>query len=154
MVHESDVQTSVGTPIPRGSLFSGVDHVAIAVTYIDEAIATFSEKYRLALLGSEIAEDPGVRLAYLDGGNVSIQLVQPVREGPISSFLREHGPGLHHVCFTVDDIQQTLDVLDGEVSAPIFRGGRDRTACFLLDKPHGTLVELTERTPRAETTQS
>ncbi|MEO3858987.1 VOC family protein [Acrocarpospora sp. B8E8] len=124
-----------------------VDHIGIAVRDADLALPFYVERLGLTVIGDELADDPGVRLVYLDGGNVMLQLVQPYREGPVASFLAERGEGLHHVCFCVDDIPATLAALPGQGGAPIFMGGRGRRACFLLAEPNGVRVELTEREP-------
>ncbi|GAA5059894.1 methylmalonyl-CoA epimerase [Thermocatellispora tengchongensis] len=131
----------------RGRLVDHVDHVAIAVHDADKAMTFYTERLGLTLIGDEEAEEPGVRLAYLDGGNVMIQLVQPLREGPVARFMREHGEGLHHVCFNVPRIEEVLAALPGEADARIFMGGRGRRACFLLQEPNGVRVELTEKDP-------
>jgi methylmalonyl-CoA epimerase len=124
-----------------------VDHIGVAVHDADEALAYYTDQLRLKPVGDEIAPDPGVRLVYLDAGNLLIQLVQPVREGPVAAFLRARGEGLHHVCFQVDRIEPVLQGLPGEAGARIFGGGRDRRACFLLSEPNGVRIELTEREP-------
>ncbi|MEU7837822.1 VOC family protein [Nonomuraea sp. NPDC052129] len=127
--------------------FDHVDHVGIAVHDADQALPFYVERLGMTVIGDERAEDPGVRLTYLDAGNVMLQLVQPFRDGPVARFLRERGEGLHHVCFSVADIETTLAGLPGQESAQIFMGGRGRRACFLLGEPNGVRVELTERDP-------
>lgn len=126
-----------------------VDHVAIAVHDADAALPFYVSRLGLRVVGDEAADDPGVRLTYLDGGNVLIQLVQPLRPGPVADFLRTRGEGLHHLCFNVERIEPVLGALPGEEGARIFAGGRGRRACFLLHEPNGVRVELTEREPFA-----
>jgi len=125
-------------------LFGRVDHVAIAVHDIDASLPRYTGTYGLALDGDEEADEPGVRLAYLAAGNTHVQLVQPLRPGPVASFLAARGEGLHHVCFTVPRIEDALARLPGEDGARVFRGGRGRRCCFLTGTANGALIELTE----------
>lgn len=135
-----------GVPTSAGSIFRRVDHIAIAVHDIASAIEHWSSHFGLPCLGVEHATEPGVRLAYLDCGNLFLQLVSPTREGPVADFLKESGEGLHHVCFLVDDIPDALEQLD-ETQSRLFRGGRARRACFITERPHGARIELTETEP-------
>lgn len=132
---------------PEGTALQAVDHVAVAVHDTDKALPYYTDHLGLAVVGDENADDPGVRLTYLDGGNTSLQLVQPLRDGPVSRFLAERGEGLHHVCFTVERIEHALAAIPGQADAAIFQGGRNRRACFLLGEPSGVRIELTERQP-------
>ena len=121
-----------------------IDHVAIAVTDADAAIPYYTDVLGLTLIGDEIAEDPGVRLVYLAAGDDKVQLVQPVRPGPVADWIGHHGEGLHHICFEVDDIPGSMQALDLRPERPVFRGGRGRRACFVADTPTGINIELTE----------
>jgi methylmalonyl-CoA/ethylmalonyl-CoA epimerase len=126
----------------------GIDHVAIAVADADDAARRFAALLGLSVVGDEIVDDVGVRLVYLAGtgssGSTTLQLVQPLRSGPVRDHLELHGEGLHHVCFAVSSIPSMLAGLPGETQARIFTGGRNRPACFLITQPSGTLVELVE----------
>ncbi|WP_127933871.1 VOC family protein [Nonomuraea polychroma] len=93
------------------SLSDHVDHVGIAAHNADQAMPFYVERLGLTVIGDERAADPGVRLVYIDGGNVMLQLVEPYREGPVARFLRERGEGLHHVCFNVRGIGASLAAL-------------------------------------------
>lgn len=124
-----------------------VDHVAVAVRDTDAALPYFTGALGLTVVGDEYAPAPGVRLTYLDGGNVVLQLVCPHRDGPVATFLAEQGEGLHHVCFAVNDLEDSLTGLGGEPSA-VFPGGRGRRCAFLPDRPSGVRIELTEWQPR------
>lgn len=119
-----------------------IDHVAIVVQDIDSALAYYVETLGLDVVEDEVLDERSARLAYVDAGNVLIQLVQPLGDGPVATFLAERGEGLHHICFAVDRIEQTLEALDAETNDGIFKGGRGRRACFLKDRMNGTLVEL------------
>lgn len=124
-----------------------VDHVAIAVWDIDASLAYYTNELGLLLVGDEQLPQVGVRLAYLDAGNVFVQLVQPTSSETIRRFLEERGEGLHHLCFAVESIPDVLHRFVGEEQAQIFLGGRGRRCAFLLGHPNGIITELTEIAP-------
>ena len=107
-----------------------LDHVAIAVRDTEAALALFGAGYGLDVLSSEEIEQPHVRLTYLDCGNVTIQLVEPLDEGiPIADFIAQQGEGLHHICFAVDDVPAGAGALSPEQSPPLAIGsGRLRSS--------------------------
>ena len=82
-----------------------VDHIAVAVSNTDDAIEQFNDRLGIAPVHTEVLAQPRVRLTYLDAGNMFIQLVEPLDgESGIARFLESSGPGVHHVCFAVDDV--------------------------------------------------
>jgi methylmalonyl-CoA/ethylmalonyl-CoA epimerase len=124
-----------------------IDHIAIAVRDINRALPYYVETLKLPVVGDELLPDVGVRLVYLDAGNTFIQLVQPTTSPSITQFLEERGEGLHHICFSVQAIPQTLATLGVESQAGIFAGGRQRYCAFLAQPPNNIQIELTENTP-------
>jgi methylmalonyl-CoA/ethylmalonyl-CoA epimerase len=111
-----------------------LDHVAIAVPELDEAVRRFVEDLGLALEGTEDVASAQTRTAFLPvAGPTKIELVTPLDgAGPLVSHLEKRGPGLHHLCFSTDD-------LEGDVARLRARGWR-----FTTDAPfagaHGTRV--------------
>jgi methylmalonyl-CoA/ethylmalonyl-CoA epimerase len=126
-----------------------IDHVAVAVADADEAAGRFIALLGLTVVADEIADEPGVRLVHLAGpgaaGPTTLQLVQPLRAGPVRDHLDQHGEGIHHICFTVVSVPGALADMPGEEDARIFTGGRGRPACFLAARPGGALIELVEQ---------
>lgn len=98
-------QTSVASDLPLTARFRGLDHVALLVTDTEEALRVYRDRMGLPVLFSEVVNNGTIRLTHLDMGNVHLQLVQPLNEShPLYTQLMERGPGLHHLCFAVDDI--------------------------------------------------
>ncbi len=133
-------------------MFDGVDHIAIVVHDIDEALPYFRDRLLLPVVGEEDLPEAGVRVVYLDLGNTLLQLVEPTVAGPLRTFLEERGEGLHHVCFAVPEIAAVVDRFELERDARVVMGGFGRPACFLRQRPSGLIVELTESEPREATT--
>jgi methylmalonyl-CoA/ethylmalonyl-CoA epimerase len=130
------------TPIRR------LDHVAIAVADTEVALTYFRDVLGLAVVHSERNEPVGVRLTYLDAGNAFLQLVEPLRDdSPIAAHVREHGDGLHHICFAVDDVERDAHAL-GDGAEIRLGSGRGRPAAFVPGPvQHGTPVECTAYEP-------
>ena len=136
-------------PAPSVTPIAGIDHVAVIVRDIDAALPFYTEQLGFRLIGDERTQaSGGARLAYLDAGNVTIQLVSPTgADGPLADYLATHGEGLHHICLTVDDIEQTIARFAPEAIVPVAVGGRGRRTAFLPDRPNGLITELTEAEP-------
>jgi methylmalonyl-CoA epimerase len=127
----------------------GIDHVALLVRDIDAALPYFTEQLGFQLIADERTQaSGGARLAYLDAGNVVIQLVSPTAaNGPIADHLNAHGEGLHHICLIVDDIELSLAAFAPGTDVAIALGGRGRRTAFLPNRPNGLIMELTEAKP-------
>jgi methylmalonyl-CoA/ethylmalonyl-CoA epimerase len=135
------------TPVP----IAGIDHVALVVRDIDAALPWYIDQLGFRVIGDERSPGAGgVRLVYLDAGNVIIQLVSPTGEsGPIAEHLAAHGDGLHHICLAVDDIEAAVTALAPGTDVPVGLGGRGRRTAFLPGKQGGLITELTETAPYA-----
>jgi methylmalonyl-CoA/ethylmalonyl-CoA epimerase len=102
-----------------------LDHIAIAVHSLEEALKFYEESLGLERLEIEVVEEQGVRVAKLDVGNTHIELLEPLSpDTPVGKFLAQKGPGLHHICIGVADIEENL--------------------CFLKERS----VKLINETPR------
>lgn len=123
-----------------------LDHVGIAVRNTEIALEYFSGILGLKVVHTEERASPPVRLTYLDTGNAYLQLVEPLSDdSAVSSFLREHGEGMHHVCFGVDGVGAVAGSLSQNDDPPTIGGGRGRASAFVPGPtPHGMLVECTE----------
>lgn len=122
-----------------------LDHVAVAVRSTEAALAYFRDRLGLPVVSSEEIEAPGVRLTYLDCGNVYLQLVEPLdQDTEIAGFLEEQGEGIHHVCFGVDDVPAAVAELSDGTPARL-GSGRGRVSAFLPGPlRHGVRLECTE----------
>lgn len=124
-----------------------LDHIAIAVRSTDDAVRYFCGTLGLEVVHIDELETPPVTLIYLDAGNLYIQLVAPRAPCDISRWLAEHGEGLHHVCFGVDDVSETVGALSDGNQWDL-GSGRGRVAAFVRNgTPFGVLIECTEFHP-------
>ncbi len=93
-------------PLPR---LGPVDHIGIAVRSLDEGKQLYGDAFGLTLLHEEEVPTEKVRVACYDGGGLRIELLESTDpEGPIARFVERRGPGIHHVCYRVDDADAAL----------------------------------------------
>jgi methylmalonyl-CoA/ethylmalonyl-CoA epimerase len=89
-----------------------IDHVGVAVTDLDAAIALYEGTFEMPLVHRETVAEQGVEAALLDVGDGHVELLRPVApDTPVGKFLERNGPGLHHVAYRVVDIDSTLERL-------------------------------------------
>jgi len=132
-------------------MLKGVDHVAIAVRGLDDALPFYTETLGFDLKATEEAEEGRVRVAILTKGPHRIELIESVTEdSPIRRFLEKRGPGLHHLCLEVDDLDAMLDTMRAAGTRLIDetpRPGADgrRVAFVHPEAAGGVLLELSEK---------
>jgi methylmalonyl-CoA epimerase len=96
-------------------VFTRIDHIGVAVTDLDAALALYEQSYAMELVHRETVTEQGVEAVLLDVGENHVELLRPLAEDtPVGKFLAKRGPGLHHVAYQVSDIEATLDGLRAE----------------------------------------
>jgi methylmalonyl-CoA/ethylmalonyl-CoA epimerase len=90
-------------------MLSAIDHVGVAVTDIDAALAFYRDGLGMPLVHRETVAEQGVDAALLDVGDGHVELLCPLGpETPVGRYLDRRGPGLHHVAYRVASVQETL----------------------------------------------
>lgn len=90
-------------------LLTAIDHTGIAVASLEESLGFYLDVLGLALVHRETVADQGVEAALLDVGDSHVELIAPLGpETGVARFLKQRGPGLHHVAYRVGDIEATL----------------------------------------------
>ena len=127
-----------------------LDHVAVLVPDLDQALDFWQDKLGLSLDHVETVSSMAVTIAFLPLGESEIELVQPTStDSGLAKFLEKRGPGLHHICIEVDDIKVKLaELKEKEVrlidEEPV-RMDDGRQLAFIHPKSTGgVLVELYE----------
>jgi methylmalonyl-CoA/ethylmalonyl-CoA epimerase len=127
-----------------------VDHVGIAVEELEAAKRLYGGAFGLRLLFEEEVPTEKVRVAAYDGGGVRIELLETTDpDGPIGRHLASRGPGIHHVCYSVPDIEAALADLAAKGVRLVDRqprpgAGGCRVAFVHPKGAGGVLVELSE----------
>jgi len=125
-----------------------VAHVGIAVASIAEALPFYRDVLGLAPTHPETAD--GAKIVSLRFGAVDVELLEPSDpESPIAKFLAKRGPGIHHVCYRVPDLDAALQRCQAAgyrlIDETPRRGAGGRRIAFLHPKStNGILLELTE----------
>jgi len=85
---------------------NGVNHIAIAVSNLNDALKLYIETFGLKLKSIMEIKEQGVKVAILEAGSTLIELLEPLGEQtPVGKFIKERGEGIHHIAFTVNDIK-------------------------------------------------
>ncbi len=129
-----------------------ISHIAVVVPDLDEATKFWVDALGLSLSHMEYVEDQGVDVAFLPAGDSDIELLEPVDpESGVARYLGKKGPGIHHICFEVEDIEETLarlkaaqiPLIDQE---PTIGTGGKKIAFVHPKGTGGVLVELYQLT--------
>ncbi len=127
-----------------------IDHVAIAVRNLEEAVCYYRDALGANLEHREVIESDGVEEALLKVAESYIQLLTPTRpDSPVAKFLEKRGEGLHHIGWRVEDCYSALEELKASGAEVIDLhprpGSRGTTVAFVHPKSSfGTLVELVQ----------
>jgi hypothetical protein len=94
--------------MPEKPVFKNILQIAVVVKDCDAAVKKYSDDYDMIIEGKPV--EYAMRLALADIGGVQWELIEPKDDKSIyASFLKEHGEGLHHVAFGVEDYDKTMD---------------------------------------------
>jgi methylmalonyl-CoA/ethylmalonyl-CoA epimerase len=127
-----------------------LNHVAVVVADIDAALAFWRDALGLELAGVKDMPEQKSRIAFLPLPGSEIELVQPTDEGSgIGKYLAKRGPGMHHVCLEVRDLDGTIARLREKgirlTSDAPMTGADGRRMIFVHpESASGVLVELSE----------
>ena len=127
-----------------------IDHIAIAVRSLDDALATYRQVWKLEPDHIERGETDRITEAMLPIGDTYLQLLEPTdEESTVAKFIEKRGEGLHHIAIRVDDIEAELEALrkaGAELidTEPRIGGGGHRVAFVHPKTTHGLLIELVE----------
>ncbi|MEX2393099.1 MAG: methylmalonyl-CoA epimerase [Actinomycetota bacterium] len=127
-----------------------IDHIAIAVESMDEALATFKTLYGIEADHTENIASDKVAEAMLPIGDTHLQLLAATDpESTVAKFIEKRGPGLHHIAIRVDDIEATLEHLKAQGAElldeqPRIGGGGHLVAFVHPKSSGGVLIELVQ----------
>ena len=87
-----------------------IEHIGIAVKNLEEAIKFYTEVIGVKCYGMEEIQDQKTRTAFFKVGETKIELLESTDpEGPVAKFIDKKGPGIHHIAFAVDNVEEALN---------------------------------------------
>lgn len=134
--------------MPSAHRGTRVAHIGIAVRVLDEILPFYRDV--LGLPEAPLDDADGARIAGLTAGDSLIELLEAqTPESPIGRFVAKRGPGIHHICFAVDDLDATLTrcraagvrLID---ESPRIGAEGKRIAFLHPSSTGGVLIELSE----------
>jgi methylmalonyl-CoA/ethylmalonyl-CoA epimerase len=138
--------SGTGTATASGATIA---HIGIAVRGLDGSVSFYRDVLGLPEVPLDDAD--GAKIVGLAAGESLVELLEPqADDSPIGKFIAKRGPGIHHVCFAVDDLDGTLDrcrelgirLID---EAPRIGAEGKRIAFLHPSATSGVLIELTDR---------
>lgn len=141
------------------SYIKGIERIALAVPNLEEAQTFFETWFGARFHPEELIEDMGIRYRPFELGESRMELLEPTREdSPVARFLeRNGGPGVHHITYEVDDLDEALAELErrgGRIAyrhtyaeGVTFEGQVWREAFVHPKDAFGVLIHLAEKRP-------
>ncbi|MBT7371326.1 MAG: methylmalonyl-CoA epimerase [Gammaproteobacteria bacterium] len=131
-------------------MITALDHIAIAVPDLQKAINRFMDDFGITFEGTQEVLAAKTTTAFFPIDGTSIELVHPLNgEGPLVQHLEKRGPGMPHICFRSDNLDEDVARLREKgyqfLSEEPSIGAHDARVIFIHPKScDGVLVELNE----------
>jgi methylmalonyl-CoA/ethylmalonyl-CoA epimerase len=128
-----------------------IDHLGIAVNSIEEGQSFWQQVLGLDFEGTETVEEQKVTTAFFPVGESEVELLASTApDGPVAKYIEKKGPGIQHVAFRVENIEEALEELKAKgvklIDQNPRKGAGGAKIAFLHPKAtNGVLVELCER---------
>jgi len=132
-------------PSRRGTRIA---HIGIAVRDLSQILPFYRDV--LGLRETPLDDADGARIAGLEAGDSLVELLEAEHpDTPIGRYVEKRGPGIHHVCFSVDDLDDALSRCKAAgvrlIDEQPRMGAEGKRIAFLHpSSTGGVLVELTE----------
>ena len=132
-----------------------VDHVAIAVNSVAEALKNYEKILKIDKVDIEDVPTERVKVAILKLQDTRIELMEPTSDdSPIKKFLTDRGEGIHHIAITADDIENDVEraIANGtRMIGNIRTGSYGRKITFIHPKSmNGVLTEFCQAPPESK----
>ena len=125
-----------------------IAHVGIALEALNSALPFYRDI--LGLNPVEISDSDGANIEAFSAGESLVELLEPAApDTPIGKFIARRGPGIHHICFAVPDLDAVLErcrVAGVRLIDDVPRLGAEgkRIAFLHPSSTSGILIELSE----------
>ena len=125
-----------------------INHVAVVVEDMEKALSFWRDALGMELHGLRDVPAEKSQVAFLPLPGSEVELVQPTTDDSgIAKYLAKRGPGMHHICLEVDDIEGMLSHLKSQgvrlINEEPRLGGNGKKYAFIHpESASGVLVEL------------
>ena len=125
-----------------------IDHIAIAIEDMNQSLGFWEKALGLHVHQVRSVPEQAVDVAFLPVGASEVELVKPATaDSGIAKWMAKRGPGIHHICFEVDDIRQALADLAAQgvelIDKEPRQGNDGKLYAFVHPKSAGgVLIEL------------
>jgi methylmalonyl-CoA/ethylmalonyl-CoA epimerase len=132
------------------NMLKKINHIAIAVNNLEEAAKFYQNVLGLTLSGVEVVTAQKTKVGFFKIGESNIELVQPAEpDSPLVKFLETKGPGIHHICLEVDDVEAEVKAFLEKGATMVDQkprpGAHNTKVAFVHPKSSsGVLIELCE----------
>jgi len=127
-----------------------IEHIGIAVNSLEESIPYYEKVLGLECYSVEEVTEQKVKTAFFKVGQTKIELLEPTSEdSPVAKFIAKKGPGVHHVAFAVNNLEEQLEAVEAKgvklIDKAPRKGAEGLDIAFLHPKStFGVLTELCE----------
>ncbi|GAC1387306.1 MAG: VOC family protein [Herpetosiphon sp.] len=136
------------------TMLKRIDHIGIAVHDLDTAIQFYSNTFQVTDWERIVLPERHMAVAVTMLADSMIELIAPLgSEAAFYRFLQEHGEGVHHIAYEVDDLEASLHTVKGRgirLVDPVGRPGIHET-CVAFLHPRSTMGVLTELVEKPHT---
>ncbi len=125
-----------------------IEHIGIAVKDLEKANKLFTSLLGKKNYKSEIVNSEGVKTSFFKMGKSKIELLAATTsDSVITKFIKNKGEGIHHIAFSVDDIETEIKRLKKQgfivLNSKPKKGADNKLVAFLHPKnTHGVLIEI------------
>jgi len=129
----------------------GIEHIGIATESIDKTAPFWEQVLKLNHMHRETVKKEGVITDIYDTGRGKVELLEPTgQESSIAKFLKKKGPGIHHICLEVENIEEAISELKQAdiqlINDVPLKGAEENRVVFIHPKSTGgVLVELAQK---------
>ena len=127
-----------------------LNHVCLAVRDIEETMRFYREVFGVGPSEAVEIADQGVRAALVRVGGSQLEFIEPTDpDSAVARFIEKRGEGVHHLCFEVDDLAESLRSLESSGARVIDRQPREGLSGSVgfihPSATNGVLIELVEQ---------
>ena len=125
-----------------------LEHIGIAVKDLSVSIPLFAKLLNTECYKTETVETEKVRTAFFQKGETKVELLESLApDGVIAKFIEKKGEGMHHIAFSVKNIEIEMERMKQEgftlLNETPKKGADNKLVCFLHPKnTNGVLIEL------------